>query len=75
MKHFAPLNKNGNVEISVEELNRMLEETYAEGYAKGKSDQILKSAPSFAIDDRKSKKDKKIFSENGKILIFRATII
>ena len=75
MKRFIPFNKNGNVEMSEKELKKMLSEAYQEGYIKGQTDQILNNSPDFAIaEDREEKKEKE-FSQDGKILIFRATIL
>lgn len=75
MKHFVPFNQNGNVEMSKDQLKTMLSDAYQEGYVKGQIDQILNHAPEFAMAEEREEQKKRKFSENGKVYIFRATII
>lgn len=75
MKHFVPINKEGNVEMSEKQLKVMLSDAYREGYVQGKIDQILNASPDFAIAEGRSSNKEKNFVKNGKTLIFRATIL
>jgi hypothetical protein len=75
MKHFVPINKLGNVEMSEKQLKSMLSDAYKEGYVQGQIDHILNNAPDFAIAEARQEQSKKKFSENGKTFIFRATIV
>lgn len=75
MKHFVPFNKSGKVEMSEKDLKQMLSEAYREGYVQGQIDHILNTAPDFSIADGHEEQKKKQFSENGKVMIFRATIL
>ena len=75
MKHFVPINGRGNVEMSEEQLKKMLSDAYREGYTQGEIDYIIRTAPDFAMAESREKQKKNTFSENGKTFIFRATII
>lgn len=75
MKHFVPFNKNGNVEISAKDLKDMLAEAYKEGYVQGQIDHVLKKSPSFSMQEDGESRKEKDFCQNGKTLIFRATIL
>lgn len=75
MKHFVPFNKSGNVEMSEKELKQMLADAYKEGYIQGQIDHVLNTAPDFSIDKEVRSEKKKEFTQNGKVLVFRATIL
>lgn len=75
MKHFVPFNKRGNVEMSESKLKEMLSDAYKEGYIKGQIDHVIKKAPTFALDNNRAEEKKKDFIQNGKVIVFRATIL
>lgn len=75
MKHFFPFNKNGKIEISENQLKKMLADSYKEGYVQGQIDHVLNTAPDFAIADERSTKKEKTFFKDKKVLIFRANIL
>ena len=75
MKVFTRINKDGMIEVSKEDLNSMLLESYREGYADGQIDKIIRDAPSFDLSDNHESAKKQTFSTDGTTLIFRATIL
>lgn len=75
MKYFLPFNKNGKIELTEKALKEILADSYREGYVQGEIDCILHNAPDFSLEDSKVNNKEKEFSDNGKTIVFRATVI
>ncbi len=71
MKRFVPINRDGNIEVSPDQLHDMLEESYQDGYVQGKIDAIMNTVPRF---DHVESNNKAILREGDHLLIFRATM-